>query len=804
MRIRILAAASVLFAACAGSEPPPTLSISPNGPQNVSGPVLITAGPPALANEVIWSLSGPGTLSGTSGPEVTYRPPVPASSSPATVTATARGQTATVVFTGQTPQQPKAVIAGLSGDVNVIYDQFDIPHIFCTTDTDCFAVQGYIQAQDRLFQMDLFRRTAEGRLAELVGAVEAGQDQQFLTLFITRDLQRIEEKLYAALAPDIKARIDAFAAGVNAYLAFLAAHPTLMPQEYAQLPGPITPADIPAWRGQDTLAIGRLQQFQLSETIEKETGYGLFALTFAPGVGAHQDPGRFTTYVLPAQPVNGFTLSTTDPDPAAKPAVVAPAPAVGAAGSAHALGAINAQMRELNALFGSIRDGSGSNNWVVNGAHSDSGFSMVANDPHLALQFPPLFHLAAMTSADGKLNLTGGSFPGLPGALVGRGAHVGWGVTVVGYDVTDLYQEKLTNCGVGPLPCNTVSFNGTDVPLAAKTYQVKVKGEASPRNVTVLVVPHHGPILSFDPAHQTAVSMRWTGHEVTADLEGFLGLNEATAVGTDADVAPGTTAFAALRKFAVGAQNFVLADDAGHIGYDPHALVPKRDWANAGTLLAGGPFPWLPLDGSTGTTEWGRTAAGDITCAANPPPDDCWVPDNQLPRGVDPAKGYFATANSDPAGYTGHQTSPFNSTVDSTLYPYLSFDWDDPTDVRYARIAELLKAKTAAGKVALKDMQDIQADHTMLLARIFGSQSSPLAFAYGSGSNVRHISVMDPNSANAQVKMQLPGPERDAPFGVFSSTPDLLGQYVQNQYFDFLHGHQIDNKGVSAQGFSNK
>ncbi len=213
MRIRILAAASVLLAACAGSEPPPTLSISPSGSQNVTGPVLITASPIALANEVTWSLSGPGTLSNTTGHDVTYRPPVPASSSPATVTATARGQTATVVFTGQTPQQPKAVIPGLAADVNVTYDQFDIPHIFCASDTDCFAVQGYIQAQDRLFQMDLFRRTAEGRLAELVGAVEAGQDEQFLTLFITRDLQRIEDKLYASLAPDIKAKIDAFTGG---------------------------------------------------------------------------------------------------------------------------------------------------------------------------------------------------------------------------------------------------------------------------------------------------------------------------------------------------------------------------------------------------------------------------------------------------------------------------------------------------------------------------------------------------------------------------------------------------------------
>jgi penicillin amidase len=554
--------------------------------------------------------------------------------------------------------------------------------------------------------------------------------------------------------------------------------------------------------------------------------------------------------------------------------------------------------------------------------------------------------------------------------------------------------------------CPTVSFKGADVPLAVKTYQVKVKGEAKPRDVNVAVVPHHGPVVSIDTVAQTAISMRWTGHEVTRDLEAFLGLIEATAVGTDADVAPATTAFAALRNYGTGAQNFVLADDAGHIGYDPHALVPKRDWAfTPGTAGTRGHVPWFPLDGVSGTAEWGN----DVTCSANPPADTCWVPDNQLPRGVDPAKGYFATANSDPAGYTGHANSPFGSSVDPTLYPFLSFDWSDPTDIRYARIAEVLKADTAAGKkVSLDDMQKLQADHTMLLARIFetrgfypdaaavnqpaytaarqllqawaatgttsppaydcptglttsdpkspavtdvptltnsaacllfhtflnmlthnvfdddfkvvsastvqsfsgdtgaeiralvvkllpdltqhsfcddvnsdasvktaktcgtqvvtalatafatlanangtdtknwlwgrvhtltsvspaspliangftagpfarpggaltvdvgnpsGSQSSPLAFAYGSGSNVRHISVMDPNSANAQVKMQLPGPERDAPFGVFSSTPDLLGQYVQNQYFDFLHGHQIDNKGVSAQGFSNK
>jgi penicillin G amidase len=1005
MRIRMLATACVVLVACAGSESQPTLTISPSGTQTISAPVLVSANPPQLANEVVWSLSGPGTLSGTTGGQVTYRPPVPASATPATVTATARGQTATVTFTGQTPQQAKVVIPSLAGDVNVTYDQFDIPHIFCAVAADCFAVQGYIQAQDRLFQMDLFRRTAEGRLAELVGAVEAGQDQQFLTLFITRDRLRIEDKLVDALSTEIATDINAYTAGVNAYLGFLGAHPTLMPQEYAQLPGVVTPGDVPPWRPQDTLAIGRLQQFQLSETIEKETGYGLFALTFAPGVGAHPDAARFTTYVLPAQPVNGFTLSPTDPPTPATGlrASLPPLSFPNFAGTAAALGTINTQMRELNTLFGSIREGAGSNNWVVDKAHSATGQSMVANDPHLSLQYPPLFHLSAMTSADGKLNVTGGSFPGVPGALVGRGAHVGWGVTVVGYDVTDLYQEQIAPCATSPVGL-CVTFNGNPVPVQAKGYKLTVKGEATQRDVTVLVVPHHGPIIAPpDLAHGTAISMRWTGHEVTADLEGFLGLIEATAVGTDTDVAPATTAFAALKKYAIGAQNFVLADDAGNIGYDPHALVPKRDWATEATLAAGGPFPWLPLPG-TGVAEWGNAA----TCADNPPTGDCFVPDNQLPRGVQAAgtgKGYYATANSDPAGYTGHATSPFASTVDPTLYKYLSFDWDDPTDIRYARIAEVLIADTAAGrKVSLADMQALQSDHKMLLAQLFdlrhfypdaptvnnatytaardlltawktntgapayncptgltgsdpksapvtdvptltnsaacllfhtflnnllhgvfdddfavvsattgqsfggdtgaeiralvvkllpdltqhsfcddvsptfavttaktcgtqvinalvaafsslsaangpppnnwlwgrvhtmttvspaspliangftagpfarpggaltvdvgnpsGSQSSPLGFAYGSGSNVRHISVMDPNAANAVVKMQLPGPERDAPFGVFSSTPDLLGQYVQNQYFDFLHGHQIDNKGVSAQGFS--
>src|SRR5216684_4624823 len=332
MLMRQLAAASVvgtLLWAC-GSEPGPTLTLTPSGTQTISAPITITAGPPTLAASVTWSFSGPGTLSGTSGPAVVYRPP-PLSNvtnpPTATVTATAKGQTASLTLQLATPTVPNGVIAGLKSAAQVYTDAQDIPHVFCGDPLDCFAVQGYLQARDRLFQMDLFRRTARGQLAALVGPLEVSSDTQFLRLFTTRDGKKIEDQLVLALDLDLatKAKLVAFCSGVNAYLTYLKANPTLMPGEYAQIAAGLTPNDIPAWTPADTLAIGRLQQFGLSETIEKEVAYGLFARTFAPAAagGVHPDAGRFAAYVRAKQPLAGYKLSPSDsglPPPSAPPA----------------------------------------------------------------------------------------------------------------------------------------------------------------------------------------------------------------------------------------------------------------------------------------------------------------------------------------------------------------------------------------------------------------------------------------------------------------------------------------------------
>lgn len=738
MRAALAVAVIGFLAGCSNNQ---SLTLTPSGAQTVSGPTVIKAGEQAR-----WTLNGPGALSDTFGDQVTYYPPAAVSTTTpptATITATANGASASVTLTVQPPPRPPGVIAGLTANVSVTYDAQGIPHLFCAARSDCYAAIGYLHAQDRLFQMDVFRRTARGQLSSLMGAATVPQDTQLLTLFVTRDGQRIEDALVAALDSGTKALLDAYAGGVNAYLTWLSANPTHMPWEYSTLGGAtLTPADIPQWTDQDSLAIARLQQFELSETIEKETSYGIFASVFGPG-GSKQDLGRFKAWVRPQQPLNGFTLATSDASPVAPRQSAAASSAAGlpdVSSWGSALKQVADGMDELHPLFGTMRLGAGSNNWVVDAAHSTSGKAMLANDPHLALQYPPLFHLSAMTASDSSgLNVQGGMFPGIPIVLIGRGAHVAFGATVVGYDVTDLYLEQVVPAGTGGCPsaalAGCVVFNGGVVPLMAKVFPLVVRG-GDTRHVTVAIVPHHGPLVSLDQSTGKAVSVRWTGHEITSDARGYLNLDYATAVGDTSEAAG--TAFGALKDYAVGAQNFVLADDQGHIGYDPHALVPRRKWledqvaaveggANPATTLVG-PFPWFPMPGDGSVpAEWGSTSAGD-SCAGTGtslPAAACWVPDSGLPRGVDPAKGYFATANSDPAGFTASPLAPFGSTAPAGLYPYLSFDWDDPADVRYSRVAELLKAKTTGAKMGVADMQAIQSDHVMLLAKLFAPSLPP-------------------------------------------------------------------------------
>ena len=716
MRSIVSCVVAVLFVAgCAHPDnPDPALTITPadaSGKVSITGPTDFSAviTNTTAAETVTWTVSSGGTISTTTGLHTVLTPPT----GTATITltaATADGLTASVVVTTGPQVLSGETIPGLTAPVTVTYDVHNIPHIKCATKNDCYAVQGYVQAQDRFFAMDFLRHVARGHLAEMIGVDGLSQDVTLRTLFTTRAGHRLEDDLVASLTADEAVTFNAFSTGINAYLNHLRANPGLMPGEYAQLPFPLTPTDLGEWTPQDTYAMGRLQQFQLSESIGDETRYSTFAAGYASGGLA--DAGKMTAWIRAAAPTTeqAHTLSPTAStfEIAAKSS---PSPAQNLGPWQDVIAATNADFTKLRDFLRPMAGSIGSNNWVVAATKSKSGKAMVANDPHLSLQYPPLFHLFTMTSADpaDNMDITGGSFPGIPGALVGRGKNVGWGVTVVGYDVTDLYSEQIVPGGqlgcTGPAGCVTFGAGaGTQivpllpVPLTFKMRTalgiVTVPSGGSIPAVT-LIVPHHGPIIKANPSTGAAISVRWNGQEGnTHDLSAFLGLNTAKDV---------DSAMVALKLYATGAQNFVLADDQGHIAYDPHSLVPNRLFAS---LTAPSPHaPWFVLP-SDGTAEWGDGTANCSSATLTPLPAGCWLTDAQLPQGKDPTKGYYFTSNADP-------TSPSVSDDNNPLGhpPYMSFGWDDSTGFRAKEVELRLEAAIAAGGVTLDNMESIQADH---------------------------------------------------------------------------------------------
>ena len=735
-RIALACLVGVVLGACSSSSSPdPALRIVPSGMVTVTGPTTFSAELVNLSGEVTWSVAGGGTVSSMTGLRVIYAPPP--GTGTATLTATAGGITTTVTISSGPAVLTSKNISVLTAPVTVLYDAQDIPHIKCATIADCLAVQGYLHARDRFFPMDFLRHVARAKLAELLGVGGLSQDVQLRSLFTTRAGHRLEDDLTAALDPATAALISAYVAGVNAHIAELRGGAAL-PGEYDQLLYPITaadPADLPDWTTQDTLAIARLQQFQLSSTLTEESANGQFLAVY--GQGPLQDLGKVNAWIRSAAPPTerAHTLSATASHVAAQRTGELPSYRV--SGWQDVLTQTTAGARALDLALRPAAAAVGSNNWAISAAKSATGVAMVANDPHLALQYPPLFHLAVMTStkASDNLDLAGGSFPGLPGALVGRGAHVGWGVTVVGYDVTDLYLEQFlpqASCpgGLAGPPC--VLFKGVPVSTlpVPQTYRVRVgTGGANlvdastllPADIrppaVVLIVPHHGPIIQAPDVSGKAISTRWTGQEGnTQDIKAILGLN--TAVDVDAAVA-------ALKGFATGAQNFVLADDQGHIAYDPHALVPVRRFTET-TPVPPQNLPWFPLPGD-GTAEWGDGTHDCASATLTPVDPACWISDDKLPHGADPAKGYFFTANADP---TESGASDDNDPL--TPQPYLSHSWDDSSGFRATRIEQRINAAIAAnGKVSLADMESIQADHVSRPGAVFAPIIAALPAASG-------------------------------------------------------------------------
>jgi len=562
---------------------------------------------------------------------------------------------------------------GLGAQVTVGFDSHGIPYIQAQSDGDALFALGYLHARDRLFQMDFLRRAARGQLSAMLGPAALPQDEAIRTLFTAQTptatgSYRIEDVLAASLPANMTALLEAYAGGVNRFLTDLAtgANGAQTPIEYIGLDvaNPSHPYVPTPWTVEDTLAVGRLQQFELSETIEQEVNYGQIGEAFLAACGSTPEAqclyaGLFADLTRFSPARNTFIV----PD-----ANVAPAAVTGlrsSRGLADSLARARALLSARPHVLGR-RGQVGSNNWVLDSTMVSGGAgALVANDPHLSLTNPSIWYTVVISSP--TRNVGGFTFPGIPFVLIGHNDYVAWGDTVAEYDVSDVYTFP---AGAGGLPITSPGVT----PLFVPGGTIDVLG-GNPVNFPVLFIPQYGPVIAAGTTASPFVAARWTGQEASDDFLAFFDLNSATSV---------YAAVTALANFEVGAQNFVIGDVQGNIAYDPHAYVPIRKAGCFNPAVV----PWAPMPGDGSCVWTGRISDADLPHLLNPPAHR------------------IVTANNDITGFTAAD-QPIQS---NGAYLYATCD----LGYRATEIEADLPGKS--GGYTLDDMTSVQADITSLLA----------------------------------------------------------------------------------------
>lgn len=591
------------------------------------------------------------------------------------------------------PQTDVVKNPALSGSVEMVRDQWGIPHIYGDDIGDVAFVQGYVTAMDRLFQMDLVRHQAAGTLSELLGDIAPSVidgDIEMRVHHLKATCQAAWQTLSSSTDPTdqtMTKMLTKYAAGVNAYVADLQSQRYSLPSALVFLYDTST---IKPWTEVDSLLVGQRLAFELSfdagsdmfrTQLDAAEQTQFLAASSSPSLKARKGIAADFEILAPVDPTytlpSGWTGMGGDTTRASVDPSIVPA-----------LKAAYATLRGLGHDHQAHPD-VGSNNWVVGPSLSKTGHAMVANDTHLSLGNPPIFHLIHLVARGSKkLDVMGVMFPGIPGVILGNNEHIAWGATVNNIDVTDVYRETVVPCDGSNAPC--VMYQGTKVPLVPRSESFDVgRFGTILRTVTVTLydVPQHGPILprvladhsGIEPLGSTELSVKYTGHQPAPRLaEVVYGLDTAATV---------KQAIAAVDNgFQYGGQNWVIADDQGHFGWTEFTRAPRRQ--------ASAP-PWKVLPGD-GSAEWG--------------PD---LDPRYIPHAYDPAQGFIATANNDPIGVSDDGDPFFDEPVVDGLPLYLGSDYDAGT-----RVGRITKRITAAGKMSLDDLQSIQADDTSEWAQL--------------------------------------------------------------------------------------
>jgi penicillin amidase len=542
-------------------------------------------------------------------------------------------------------------LAGVTAPVEILRDRYGIPHIFAASLEDASFALGYVHAQDRLWQMEMSRRIAAGRVAEVVGAAGLETDRFLRTLGVRRSA----EANLRTLDAETRRQLDAYAAGVNA---FLASDPVLPPEFW------LTGARPEAWTPADSAGWVKMMAWDLGGNWRSELLRMRLAKTL-PLARIHEFlppyPGEAVPVIADLKELYG----TMERD------------AVRLAGewgewgrgewgqtrfSATAVGARASQAKIESDPILQNNEGLGSNNWVVSGARSASGKPLLANDPHLGLTAPPVWYFAQI-SAPG-INVIGSTLPGVPGVILGRNEHLAWGFTNTGPDVQDLYIEKLDSSG---------GYLAPEGPRAFQVIEETIKVRGGESEKLRVRISRHGPVIS--DVSRAAQDEMPRGHVIafawTALAEDDRTLQSSLRMGRARDW---DGFLAAARDFQSPQQNMVYADIEGNIGFIAAGRVPQRLASNDLKGMA-------PAPGWQAKYDW----AGSI-------------PFEQLPRSFNPASGAIVTAN--------HRITPPG-------YPsFISSDWQPP--YRADRIQQLLDATP---KHTAETFARIQADVSSLAMR---------------------------------------------------------------------------------------
>jgi penicillin amidase len=520
-------------------------------------------------------------------------------------------------------------VGGLSAPVTVRRDAHGVPHIEAATQEDLFVAQGYVTAQDRLWQMDMYRRNAQGELAEVLGPSLVKHDTAQRVL----GFGKISQRIYAGLPAADRMRMDAYSRGVNLYIQ---QHQDRLPTEFKLLfyrPEP--------WTGADSINIGMMMVDMLDSHWDVKLAHELIAARLHnPQLEAELYPvGSWRDH-----PPTGEVVDLTQPRPAPPPvtgdeddertqAVVAPPQPL-----PHGI-----NLPALRATLGLPScDGCvpGSNNWVIAGRHTASGKPLLSNDMHLPLSEPNIWFMADL-SAPGY-HAAGVTLPGMPFVVAGHNEHVAWGITALYADTQDLYVEKLDGNG------NFQAADGTWKPLSVVHETIHVR---SGKNVQLDVKStDHGPLLNPILSGETwsgetgsgktrPLALKWALYDPTLNSVPLYPMNTASNW---------TEFSAALRSWSWPTQNVVYSDDQGHIAYHAVGAIPLRPAGLMGVPIQDSGHEWQG-----------------------------YIPFDDIPNAFDPPSGFLATANS-------------RVTTENSPHP-LSLEWADP--YRAERIYKMLQGR---------------------------------------------------------------------------------------------------------------